>query len=197
MTLPNNRRRLLFKIALALFSLSLTLAFAECVDRIFVPATSDTLIIPIESINERFHHRFKERPIPSPLPGAVRIAFIGDSFTRGIGVKDPDTKAFPALVGRFFGEGSVKGDGRPEVQTFNLGAPSYSPSIYGVVLREFTPKLNPHIVVLGLDDSDPHDDLISTMTSPRASGRYRNMKEFITTRMHTLRRGEMNSSPVS
>ena len=63
----------------------------------------------INSRNARF---------PSPLPGGVRIAFIGDSFTRGIGVKDPDTKAFPALVGRFFGEGSVKGNGRREVQTF-------------------------------------------------------------------------------
>ena len=46
------------------------------------------------------------------------------------------------------------------VQTFNLGMVSYSPSIYGVVLRDYAPLLKPDILVLSLDDSDPQDDLL-------------------------------------
>jgi hypothetical protein len=85
--------------------------------------------------------------------------FIGDSFTWGTGVQYPSTHAFPPLVGKFFNEESGDRAGRT-VQTFNLGTPSYSPSIYGVVLRDFAPTLKPDIVVLALDDSDPQDDLV-------------------------------------
>jgi hypothetical protein len=92
--------------------------------------------------------------------GYVRIIFVGDSFTWGMGVKDRSTNAFPPLVGKYFSDSSVPGVAPRAVQTFNLGTVSYSPSIYGVVLRDFAPVLNPDIVVLGLDDSDPQDDLI-------------------------------------
>jgi|SRR5271157_991257 len=156
----NKLRRLSPKILLAVVSLCLALAFAECIDRIFLPEVSDTIIVPIKSIEEKYHHPPRFPPIPSLVPGAVRIVFIGDSFTFGLGVDDRSTKAFPPLVGRFFSEGLVEGVARRAVQTFNLGTPSYSPSIYGVVLRDFAPTLKPDIVVLGLDDSDPQDDLL-------------------------------------
>jgi lysophospholipase L1-like esterase len=153
-------RRLLPRIVLASVSLSIAFAFAEFIDRLFLPEVSDTIIIPIGSINQKYHHPPSWPPIPTPAPDAVRIVFIGDSFTWGMGVKDRGSNAFPPLVGRYFREGSVAGLAPRTVQTINLGARSYSPSIYGVVLRDYAPILKPDIVVLALDDSDPQDDLL-------------------------------------
>src|SRR5262249_22649925 len=153
-------RRLRPKIVLASVSLSVAFAFAEFIDRVFLPEASDTIVIPIGSINQKYHHPPSWPPIPPPMPDAVRIVFVGDSFTWGMGVTDRGSNAFPPLVGRYFREGSVEGVAPRTVQTFNLGARSYSPSIYGVVLRDYAPILKPHIVVLALDDSDPQDDLL-------------------------------------
>jgi lysophospholipase L1-like esterase len=153
-------RRLYPKILLAVFSLSLAGAISECAVRIFVSEVNDTFIVPIDSIHEKYHHKLLAPPIPASRRDAVRIMFVGDSFTWGMGVRERATSAFPVLVGKFFSQGSVEGVAPRVVQTFNLGMVSYSPSIYGVVLRDYAPLLKPDIVVLSLDDSDPQDDLL-------------------------------------
>jgi|SRR5271157_1100038 len=155
---PKTVRRLVMKCALAAVSLTLGLGLAEVVARGFLPEVSDSFVIQTGAVEEKFHHKPLWGELPPPDPEAFRVAFIGDTFTYGYPVKDR-AKAFPAVVGRLFSEGSVDGVGPRRVQAYNLGTPSYSPSIYGVVLRELAPVLKPHLIVVSLDDSDPQDDL--------------------------------------
>lgn len=137
-------------------SIILSLVFLELGCRFLLPEVSDTFIIKLRSVGNRYHHRYNgERK--SLQKDRFRIAFLGDSFTEGMGVSRKD--AFPQLVGKYFNEGKITGEAIL-VQTFNLGTRSYSPSIYGVVARDFFPKIKPDLVVLAVDDSDPQDDLL-------------------------------------
>ena len=50
------------------------------------------------------------------------------------------------------------------MQVFNLGTVSYSPSIYGILVKEYFARIKPHLVVIAVDDSDPQDDLLYART---------------------------------
>lgn len=152
-------RLFLFRCALGALSLFFCLVFAEIAARILIPEVSDSFVIKTESLQEKFHHKPLWGTLSPPDPLAYRVVFIGDSFTYGYPIKDR-TKAFPAVFGQLFNEGAVEGVEARRIQSYNLGTPSYSPSVYGVVLREITPALKPDMVVLGLDDSDPQDDIL-------------------------------------
>jgi hypothetical protein len=86
---------------------------------------------------------------------------LGDSFTWGsCDAKD----TFPRLVQTYFRDGTVPGVPPRNVQVFNLGTVSYSPSIYGILVKEYVPQIKPHLVVIAVDDSDPQDDLLYART---------------------------------
>jgi hypothetical protein len=80
-----------------------------------------------------------------------RILFIGDSFTEGVGVAYEQT-----FVGRIGAELSSVAD----VEVFNAGVVSYSPSIYYSKIRHLLEEVGLEIddVVVFIDISDMHDD---------------------------------------
>ena len=146
----------LVNACISLSSLSLFLAAGEVYARFFLPEVRDTDIVPLKSIDCKYHHcpEWLGR-VDAVDESAYRIMFLGDSFTMGETSRED---AFPQLVGTFFREGKIDGIQR-KVQTFNLGWYSYSPSIEGIILRDYAPVLKPNLVVISIDDSDPQDDL--------------------------------------
>ncbi len=149
----------------AFLSLAVSLCAAEWLSRRFLPEVNDSHVIRVRDVLEIRHHPLVLRePLPEPDPSAVRIAFLGDSFTWG--VCGPE-ETFPRLVQAYFRNGSVAGVPPRNVQVFNLGNVSYSPGIYGILAKEYLPKLKPHLVVIAVDDSDPQDDLLYGRTMVR------------------------------
>lgn len=156
-----NNRLLLLLISLA--STLASLAMAEWLCRLYLPEINDSHVIPVTNVLEKHHHPVTLRaPLADPDPGAFRIIFLGDSFTWGICQDVQDT--FPYLVQKYFRDGAVDGAAPRNVQVFNLGTASYSPSIYGILIKEYFQQIKPHMVILAVDDSDPQDDLLYART---------------------------------
>jgi lysophospholipase L1-like esterase len=151
---PGSARETLLRMGLLLATTVMAVTLAEIGARRWLPEVSDTIIVRLQEASERYHHAARFT-VPPADPHATRIAFLGDSFTYGMG---PRESAYPHLVEEAFREGSVAGVPARAVQAFNLGTPSYSPSIYGVVLRDWAPVIRPDLVVIAVDDSDPQDD---------------------------------------
>jgi len=97
----------------------------------------------------------RDREVVTPKPaGTVRIVMLGDSFTEGGGLADADTvprRVEAALAPRC-----------PGVEVLNAGVASYSPIIAYLVLRDLGPIVRPDLVILNLDMTDVHDDLVRT-----------------------------------
>lgn len=146
----------------AFLSLAISLGAAEWLARRYLPEVNDSHVIRIRDVLEIHHHPVTLRePLPEPDPDALRIMFLGDSFTWG---SCGPEETFPRLVETYFKNGAVPGVAPRNVQVFNLGVVSYSPSIYGILAKEYLPKLKPHLVVIAVDDSDPQDDLLYART---------------------------------
>jgi hypothetical protein len=97
----------------------------------------------------------RDREIESPKPaGTTRVLMLGDSFTEGGGLADTDT--IPRQV-----ETTLRGR-CPGVQVINAGAASYSPILEYLLLQDIGSAVKPDLVVLNLDMTDVHDDLIRT-----------------------------------
>ncbi len=97
----------------------------------------------------------RDRDLASPKPaGTVRVLMLGDSFTEGGGFADADT--IPRRV-----EVALRVS-CPGVQVINAGVASYSPILEYLLLKEIGAALDPDLVVLNLDMTDVHDDLIRT-----------------------------------
>jgi hypothetical protein len=155
----NNRWMLIF---IMLLSAAVSLAVAEWCCRRFLPEINDSHVIRITNVLENHHHpQYLREPVPLPDPDAVRIIFLGDSFTAGVCAAQ---ETFPHFVQTYFRDGTVSGVPPRNVQVFNLGTVSYSPSIYGILVKEYVPRIKPHIVVIAVDDSDPQDDLLYART---------------------------------
>jgi hypothetical protein len=151
-------KKWLTNISLSLVSACVSLVVAEYIVREYAPEVSDTFIVELKKIDDKYHHgSLDSAKSPPPNSSAYRIMFIGDSFTHGICDR---AVTFPALVEKYFKQGGVDGVPKINAQGLNLGVPSFSPSIYGAVLRDFAPVFNPHLVVLAVDDSDPQDDYL-------------------------------------
>jgi hypothetical protein len=155
----NNRWMLLL---ITFVSATASLAMAEWCCRRFLPEINDSHVIPITNVLEKHHHpQYLREPLAAPDPDAIRIIFLGDSFTAGT---CPPQDTFPHLVQTYFKDGTVSGVPPRNVQVFNLGTVSYSPSIYGILVKEYVPQIKPHLVVVAVDDSDAQDDLLYART---------------------------------
>ena len=101
------------------------------------------------SINE---HGYRGRPLAASNPnGGVRVAFLGDSITFGIGVNDE--AAFPALL-----EASLRREtGNGGMECANLGVPEYNLQQMALLAAEKLPTLQPDLVVINVsvDDAEP------------------------------------------
>jgi len=82
------------------------------------------------------------------------IIFLGDSFTYGQGLEQPDT-AFPQAVERLVGETHPA----RRVRTINFGWVTSSPLLSLRLLLDVGAKYKPSLVILALDITDFHDDI--------------------------------------
>lgn len=144
---------------LSLFVLSVGLLGVEMYCRRFVREPSDTFVAPVGNVMNRYHHAFVtwDEAVKPPDAQAFRILFLGDSFTGG---SMPHGFYFPAHTVSTLEAQCEFENVSVRFQPFNLGSPSFSPSIEAVLLRDFGPRIQPHLVVLALDDSDPQDDIL-------------------------------------
>ncbi len=96
--------------------------------------------------------RGKEFSYTKP-PGVIRIAFFGDSFTFGEGVKDRDT--FPEVTSRLLQARAQPSKLRYESLNFGVGGYNTEQELF--LLRQVGLMTNPDIVVLGvtLNDAEP------------------------------------------
>jgi hypothetical protein len=86
-------------------------------------------------------HGFRGRETPIEKPeGLVRVAFLGDSFTVGIGVKDEDT--LPALF-----EQAARAD-HPGVEALNFGKSATSTTYQVRLLADFAARFRPDVAVI-------------------------------------------------
>lgn len=96
--------------------------------------------------------RGREFDIPKP-PNTIRLAFLGDSFTFGEGVRDEDT--FAEVTGRLltqrFGGRGVN------FQCYNFGVGGYNTANAAFLLRLLVLQVRPDVLVLcyGLNDAEP------------------------------------------
>ena len=89
------------------------------------------------------------REVPRPKPaGTTRVLALGDSFTFGDGVDDPET--WPALLDERLGE---------RVEVLNLGASAYAHDQMLLALLDDGLALEPDVVVLGFFASDMRRNL--------------------------------------
>ncbi len=96
--------------------------------------------------------RGQERRIAKPA-SVRRVAFLGDSFTLGIGVRDDDT--LPAQFERAMGRRS-RGPAAPEIQALNFGISDSSTPRQIELLEKVVLGFQPDVVilVLFLNDAD-------------------------------------------
>ena len=80
----------------------------------------------------------RDSAVERVLPRGPRILAIGDSYTQGLGVAAPDAwpKQLQALV--------------PGSRVYNAGVSGYSLRQIRLAAEHFTPRVRPHLIVLGL-----------------------------------------------
>jgi hypothetical protein len=94
-----------------------------------------------------------------------RIAFLGDSFTHGLGVTRE--AAAPAVVERLLRERL----GDQEIAVLNTGQISYSPVLEEILFRDVVAAYRPELVFLILDATDFGDDFAYSRGAERRDGR--------------------------
>lgn len=101
------------------------------------------------SINEQ-GHRGQAPAVTKPADG-VRIVFLGDSITFGMGVNDEET--FPARLESLLQERL----GDDVIECVNLGVPEYNLHQIAILAAEALPALRPDVVVVNvaIDDAEP------------------------------------------
>jgi lysophospholipase L1-like esterase len=102
----------------------------------------------------RFGLRDRERSM-EPAPGTVRILFLGDSVTFGLGVAEEDS--YPRVIEALL-NGS-RTDGRASVEVLNSAIPGYNTIQELAQLRELGLAFQPRIVVVGYlyNDIEPSE----------------------------------------
>ncbi len=97
--------------------------------------------IQVNSLGYR-QHEFK------PHKGqGLRILVVGDSFTFGYGVEEPDS--YPRVIERQLAEVRT-GNELPPVEVINAGVPAWWTDAYYLYLKEYGLALEPDLILLGL-----------------------------------------------
>jgi lysophospholipase L1-like esterase len=95
---------------------------------------------------------FRDARLPSPKPaGAFRVVALGDSFTQGYGVEEPE--AYPRRLERLL---SARMPDRT-VEVVNLGVPGTSPRDYVSHLADPGLAYHPDLVLVGVMANDVQD----------------------------------------
>jgi hypothetical protein len=107
-------------------------------------------------------------PLPSDLPGLIRIVCIGDSVTFGYGVGVDE--AFPNVLESLLRQSPLVKD-RP-VEVLNMGVSGYSSADEAAVIEHKALGLNPDIILIGYVQNDPEIDPVQGLTNffPRMRG---------------------------
>lgn len=107
---------------------------------------------------------YRTGPVPKE-PGTLRVAFVGDSWTYGMGAKE--SESFPAQLERMANE-----DGRAprRVEAWSLALPGYNLENELAALQAFFERLQPDAVVLGIHPNDVDTYL---MVAPNGSWKSR------------------------
>lgn len=94
----------------------------------------------------------RDKEIGPKKPGVFRILVLGDSVVEGWGVQLEESwvKQLEKDLNENFGEGKF--------EVINGGVASYSPLLYYLFLKEKGLKLQPDLVIMMMDMSDPADD---------------------------------------
>jgi hypothetical protein len=154
---PGRRRSVGRKLLIVLAVCAVAGALGECVARSHVPKNGVTpfRIGSFEQLKSELRpgfetlyrghavrinsSGFRGPEFPAPVPGALRIALVGDSFTFGNGVDWEDT-----LGERL--QSHVEALGRP-AQVLNCGVPGYNAEHVALVARERVLPLQPDLLV--------------------------------------------------
>ena len=91
-----------------------------------------------------------EYPSSAP-PDRLRILSVGDSFTFGVGVNDPDT--YPARLEEFLARRCAH-----DLEVINAGVGGFGTSHALALFEHYGNRLEPDLVILGLLTSDRIDD---------------------------------------
>jgi hypothetical protein len=95
---------------------------------------------------------FRDREFTTAKPeGTFRILVLGDSYTEGYGVEADET--FSKQL-----EKSLNANSEKNYEVINTGVASFSPIIEYLTLKKKGLALNPDLVLLNFDWSDPMDD---------------------------------------
>ncbi len=86
-----------------------------------------------------------------PVPGKKSIVVVGDSYTEGFGLNEPET--FPAQL-----EQGILANGLRDWQVLNGGTLGFTPALYPKYFDRYFLELKPEIVILNLDFTDFNDD---------------------------------------
>ncbi len=91
----------------------------------------------------------------SPAPKTYDVAFIGDSFTEGVGMTYEDSFA------------GMYAKNHPELKVVNLGVRSYSPSVFYAKIQYLLKQgfYFKHVIA-GIDISDIHNEAVGYVLSP-------------------------------
>ncbi len=100
--------------------------------------------------------RDRERGV-AKVPGTIRIAVLGDSYTFGFGVENDET--YPAVLESLLNAEAI--DHRYEVLNFGVGG--YSTQDEAVVLRAKVLAWKPDLVVVGYVRNDPEIDPVQPL----------------------------------
>lgn len=109
---------------------------------------------------------FKETQ-PASASNALRVFFLGDSFTEGLWVKPEDT--FASLFGKLFQDQGIP------VTPYNLGVNGYSPLEESWMLEHFGDTLKPRLVILNLFPNDVDPNTWGVITGAVPPGQYQEM----------------------
>ena len=102
---------------------------------------------------------FRDRGFSPQKPaGVFRILMLGDSYAEGYGVEAD--QSFPKVLERMLNNSEGK-----NYEVINTGIGSYSPILEYLVLKYKGLALQPDLVILNYDWSDPHDDYIYSRTA--------------------------------
>jgi lysophospholipase L1-like esterase len=119
-----------------------------------LPKPDGTTVAHVNALQLRGPERQREKP-----PGTRRILMLGDSFTFGISVRDEET--FSALL-----EERLSSGAQP-VEVLNGGTDSAAAIVSACHFRNYFGQLDPDLVVLNVDMSDPMQEIAYRLESTR------------------------------